>query len=176
MSPFLSRAEATLAVILVVLPVPTPARSARSPMAPPSVMTLLEHLVGKWRMSGEVRGKPAEYRLDARNVLAARFVELHMLDTSSVAPYEARVFIGADTTAGRVIVHWLDSFGAAYSVPPGFGKVTGDTLRFELAYPTGTFRDTFVYDSRSDSWDITLLSRDSKNEWSVFAHYSARRS
>jgi hypothetical protein len=141
----------------------------------PEVDTLLAHLIGHWRMRGDVRGKPATYDLDARYTLRDRYVELHMVDVAVPSAYEARVLVGADTANGHVIVHWLDNFGAAYSVPPGYGTTHGDTLRVEFAYPTGAFRDTFIYNVREDSWDVTLLSETPAKTWSRFAHYSITR-
>jgi hypothetical protein len=102
--------------------------------APPEpAAPLLERFVGHWTMTGTVRGRPATYRLDVAWVLAHRFVELHMKDVGHTpAQYEARVFIGPDTLPGRVLGHWLDSFGAAYSVPPATGIAAGDTLTLDL--------------------------------------------
>jgi hypothetical protein len=55
---------------------------------------LLERLVGRWTLTGQVRGKPAGYRLDADWMLQHRYVQLHMTDVRHTpAQYEARVFI-----------------------------------------------------------------------------------
>jgi hypothetical protein len=136
---------------------------------------LLDRLVGDWRMVGQVRGKPVTYTLAARRVLDGRYVELHMTDVNRPAQYEARVFVGADTAPGRVLVHWLDSFGAAHSVPHASGAVDGDTLRFEFAYRSGPFRDTFVYDSAAQRWSFLLEAGDGQGGWQRFADYVAQR-
>jgi hypothetical protein len=146
-------------------PVPLPASLAFDSLA--------SHLVGRWRMEGDVRGKRAVYDLEAERVLGGRFIELHMID--SAAAYEARVFIGADTADGRVIAHWMDNFGAAYSVPPGYGTARGDTIQVDFAYPTGIFHDTFVYNRGDDTWEFTLLSQDARKAWQKFAHYGVKR-
>src|ERR1700716_1549595 len=96
----------------------------------------LERLVGRWRMSGEVRGRSAVYDVTVERLLNRRYVELHMLDTARPPQYETRLFIGADTAQDKVLAHWLDSFGVAFSVPPGVGVVSGDTMRVEFDYPT----------------------------------------
>ena len=139
------------------------------------VDSLLGHLLGRWRMSGEVRGRPATYALEATRVLQGRFVELHMEDVHRPAAYEARVFVGADTAAGRVIAHWLDNFGAAYSIPAATGEVRGDTLLLAFAYAGGAFRDTFVYDRGGDRWQFRLEAADSAGGWRPFASYEVRR-
>jgi hypothetical protein len=121
--------------------------------APPApAAPLLERFVGHWTMTGTVRRRPATYRLEVAWVLAHRFVELHMEDVEHTpARYEARVFIGPDTLPGHVLGHWLDSFGAAYSVPPATGITAGDTLTLDFPYPGGAFHDTFIHDRVTDT-------------------------
>lgn len=149
--------------------------TAQGPPAPPSV-PLLERLVGRWTMTGTVRGKPATYRLDVDWTLQRRYVELHMVDATHTPPgYEARVLIGPDTAQGRVIAHWLDNTGAAFSVPPGTGEVRGDTLAIEFPYPDGAFHDRFVFDRRTNAWTVTLDADDGKGGTSRFAEYHVRR-
>jgi hypothetical protein len=141
-----------------------------------AVDSLLQHLVGTWRMQGAVGGRPATYSLDAARVLGNTFVELHMVDASRPPTYEARVFIGADTTSGMVIAHWLDMFGAAYSIPHATGSVRGDTLLFTFAYSTGPFRDTFIYDRNADTWHFRLEQASATGgPWRPFAEYEVRR-
>ena len=135
---------------------------------------LLERLVGQWRMTGSVRGRPARYTLDATRVLQGRFVELHMEDVNRPPAYEARVFIGVDSVGGRYIAHWLDRFGAAYSIPHGTGHARGDTLLLDFPYPAGAFRDAFVYDRQSDTWHFRLEAADSAGGWRLFAEYQVR--
>jgi hypothetical protein len=104
---------------------------------------LLDHLVGRWQMRGIIRGKPVEYRMEARRVLQSRFVELHMEDTARHPAYEGRAIIGADSIGQRSVAHWLDNFGAGYSIPHATGEARGDTLLLLFPYPTGNLRDTF---------------------------------
>ena len=70
--------------------------------------------------------------------------------------------MGDDTTAKTMRIevgprlegHWLDSFGAAYSVPAATGVVAGDSLILDFPYPSGAFHDSFVYDAAADTWTI----------------------
>lgn len=157
---------------LAVLPSRLP---AQSPPAPPSV-PLLGRLVGRWTMTGAVRGKPVTYRLDVAWTLQRRYVELHMVDATRTPPgYEARVLVGPDTAKGRVIAHWLDNTGAAFSVPPGTGAARGDTLAVDFPYPDGAFHDRFVFDERSSGWTFTLDAEDGKGGTTRFAEYRATR-
>lgn len=163
------------AALGTALDVAPPAAAAQPPAgARPAADSLLDRLVGEWRMTGQVRGRSVTYALTARRVLADRYVELHMRDVARPPGYEARVFVGADTVPGRVLVHWLDSFGAAASVPHGTGRVVGDTLRFEFAYATGPFRDTFVHHGPGRGWTFRLESGDARGGWRPFAEYVVR--
>jgi hypothetical protein len=165
---------ALAAACLVAAAPATPASAQAAPDV--HADSILTCFIGRWRLTGEVRGQPVAYDMTAERTLNGRFVELHMVDSSDPPRYEARVIIGADTGRRHVIAHWLDTFGAAFSVPPGVGSVSGDTIVIDFPYPAGAFRDTFVHDSRADSWKITLLSRDAHDSWQPFASYTARRS
>jgi hypothetical protein len=147
-------------------------RVGAQPAALPTANMLLERLVGDWRMVGQARGRPVTYDLVAKHVLGGRYIELHMKDVARPAQYEALVFIGADTLPNRVLVHWLDSFGAAYSVPPGAGAVSGDTVRFEVPYHDRPFRDTFVFHPADRSWVFRLEASDGRGGWKTFAEYA----
>lgn len=152
--------------------------AASAPLAaqtPASTDSLLERFVGQWAMAGTVRGSPATYALDVSRVLQGKFVELHMTDVHLPPGYEARAFLGADTAGTGVVAHWLDNFGAAYSVPTATGAARGDTLVLNFPYPTGAFRDTFVYDRTRDRWDMRLERADANGGWTLFAQYEAHR-
>jgi hypothetical protein len=138
--------------------------------------SLLDQLVGDWRMTGTVRGNPVTYTLVARRTLQNKYVELHMTDVSQPPRYEARVFIGQDSLPSQLVVHWLDAFGAAYSIPHGTGSISGDTLRFSFNYASGPFRDTFVFDRAAGAWRFLLESGDGSGGWGTFATYTVRRS
>jgi hypothetical protein len=137
--------------------------------------SLLQHLVGTWGMIGTVRGKPVTYHLQASRVLHGRYVELHMADAAQPSAYEARVFLGVDSAAGRYIVHWIDSFGAGFSIPHAVGEARGDTVQFTFAYADGPFRDTFTYDRARGEWHFLLESGVVGGGWKLFGDYRARR-
>jgi hypothetical protein len=164
---------ASLAGSLALSPAaPLGAQSAASPAALDSV---LDRLVGHWTMQGAVHGRPATYALDVARTLRGRFVELHMRDFHEPPAYEARVFIGVDSAARRYVAHWLDNFGAAYSIPPATGTARGDTLELDFPYPDWAFHDTFIYQRPSDAWTMRLESADGAGGWKLFAEYRAKR-
>lgn len=140
----------------------------------PPLDVKLDRLVGDWTMTGTVLGKPVEYRMDGRRAIQSRYVELRMIDVAKPPQYEARVFIGTDTTDRGYIAHWLDNFGASFSIPHATGGLRGDTLSLMFPYENGNFRDTFVYDPGSDSWTFKLETAAGKS-WKLFAQYQVRR-
>jgi len=141
----------------------------------PATRSLLDELVGDWRMVGQVRGHPVTYDLVTRRILNGRFVELHMTDAGRPSQYEARVFIGEDTAARGVLVHWLDNTGAAYSVPHGKGMISADSVQFDIPYSDVTFRDTFVFSRANGTWTFRLEASDGRGGWKPFAAYELRR-
>lgn len=132
---------------------------------------VLKALDGNWQMRGDVRGKPVTYTLTAHPTLQASFTELHMKDVHTPPEYEARVLIGVDAGSGGLIVHWLDSFGAQYSVPHATGTIKGNTLEFTFPYARAPFRDTFTYHPESRSWQFTLEAQQADGSWGHFAGY-----
>jgi hypothetical protein len=73
------------------------------------------------------------------------------------------------TLAGIVIgclTHYVAGQSPA-SPPP--------SLTLDFPYPDGAFHDTFVYDSRSDSWTTHLDATDGAGGWKRFAEYRAVR-
>ena len=164
------RCVRTCAVLTAIILAGAPLSAQRSPTD-----SLLSRLTGRWIMRGSVRGKAEMYTMDGARVLTGKFVELHMTDTTHPPAYEARVFIGADTAAGRIIVHWLDAFGAAYSVPAAAGAVRGDTLDFTFRYSTGPFRDLFIYRPVTRTWYFRLEDTDSAGHPRLFGEYAVTR-
>jgi hypothetical protein len=138
----------------------------------PSLLKLLD---GEWLMKGDVLGKPVTYLLVAGPTLQARFTELHMRDLAEPPQYEARVFLGVDAESSDLIAHWMDSFGARYSIPHGTGRIDGSTLQFTFPYPDGPFRDTFEFDPRNSTWHFRIEAGQPDGSWKHFARYDVRR-
>src|SRR5439155_17717885 len=97
--------------------------------------SLLDAMVGEWAATGTTRGQRARYRVSVQRILAGKYVALRMLDAAHKTPeYEALVIIGEGARPGEFIAHWIDNFGAQYSVPPGTGTRRGDTLFIDFPY------------------------------------------
>ncbi|MDN5871930.1 MAG: hypothetical protein L0H73_14560 [Nitrococcus sp.] len=119
-------------------------------------------------------GKPVEYDMEAFPTLQSAFTEIHMNDVERPSQYEARVFIGL-TKSGMVIVHWLDSFGAKYSVPHGTGTLDGNTITFKIPYPSGAMRNTLTYQPSKHTWSWVIQAQQTDGSWKHFAKYTVQR-
>lgn len=136
----------------------------------------LKALDGDWVMSGDVMGKPVTYQMTARPTLQGAFTEIHMNDVQVPSEYEARVLIGYDAESNTIIAHWLDSFGAKYSIPHGTGGVTDNSIQFSIPYGSSTFRDTFTYNQETNTWLFVLEASKPDGTWKHFARYDVYRS
>lgn len=169
----MSRRLMVLALLATVALVPRAIAAQEGTPPNAEADAVLERLLGEWIMRGHVMGDSVTYRLHVGRQLMGRFVELHMRDVSVPSQYEGRVFIGADTIAPRIIAHWMDSFGAAYSVPPGVGTARGDTVQFTINYTTGEFHD--ILSANADgTWRLLITARTAEGV-SVFADYVLSR-
>jgi len=165
-----------LAVLATLLVMPALAGRAqeivvRDDPRPP----LLKQLDGEWLMQGDVLGKPVTYLLVAGPTLRARFSELHIRDVAEPPQYEARVFLGVDAETGELIAHWMDDFGARYSIPHGTGRIEGGVMQFTFPYADGPFRDTFEFDSSNGTWSFRVETGQPDGSWKHFARYEIRR-
>jgi len=160
-------------VLLLISPLAVRAQNivVRDDPRPP----LLRQLDGEWLMTGDLLGKPVTYLLVAGPTLRARFSELHMRDIAQPPEYEARVFLGVDAESGELIAHWLDDFGARYSIPHGTGRIEGAVMQFTFPYAGGPFRDTFEFDPGSGTWSLRVEAGQADGSWKHFARYEIRR-
>ena len=136
---------------------------------------ILKALDGRWVMSGDVMGKTVTYKMIAAPTLQGTFTEMHMNDVQVPSEYEARVFIGYDLGSQTVIAHWMDSFGAKYSVPHGTGRITGNTIQFTIPYEGSPFRDTLTYNQKTKTWLFVIEISQTDGTWKHFARYDIRR-
>lgn len=136
---------------------------------------LLDKLVGKWDLAGQIGKRNVKNDFSAEWSLNHQFVELSFVDASNPPAYTARVFIGYDCVSERYVVHWLDSFGARFSETLGYGKRSGQEIEFRFEYADGPFLNKFTYDPKSDEWHFHLTRKDDKGQWVVFADQYLRR-
>lgn len=151
------------------------AHTQNLPRAPDARPEILKALDGHWVMSGDVMGKSVTYTMVAEPTLQGTFTEMHMKDVQVPSEYEARVFIGYDPTSESVIAHWMDSFGAKYSIPHATGHITGNVIEFTFPYKDGSFRDTLTYSPEKLSWEFVIEASQPDGSWKHFARYEIHR-
>jgi hypothetical protein len=120
-------------------------------------------------------GKPVQYNLVAASALHGQYTEISMNDVQVPSEYEARVFIGLDADSNTIIAHWLDSFGAQYSIPHGTGSISDNTIEFIVPYPGSSFKDRFEYSLAGDTWVLEITAQQPDGAWAHFAMYSFKR-
>lgn len=138
---------------------------------PDSRPEILKKLDGTWLVTGQVQGDSVAYNLSVKPVLNNTFSELHMKDVSVPPQYEAIVFIGYDTAGKKIISHWMDSFGPAFSIPHGTGMIGQDRIEFIIPYEGNPFRDILTYNEKENSWSFIIESSQDSITWSNFASY-----
>jgi hypothetical protein len=142
----------------------------------PFYNTLLDRLVGKWRVKGRIAGQPIRQACDAEWVLNHQFLKVHFLDVRAIegrktnAEYEAEVFIGYDNMSERYVAHWLDTFGGRFSESLGYGRSDGaSSVKFVFEYPGGPLHNTISWRAGDKTWSMLIEQKDGKGKWTVFA-------
>ncbi len=130
--------------------------------------SLLEKIIGKWTVSGDIGGEKIGYHFMAGWELNHQFVELSFADTAVNPQYMAKVFIGFDCISKRYVAHWLDNFGGRFSETLGYGIKNGNSIEFRFEYPEGPFLNNFIYNSNNDSWQFHTSTKKSNGSWVTF--------
>jgi len=139
---------------------------------------VLDHLEGRWKISGVILKQPREMSLTAEWVLNHQFLFLDEKDanTSAGKPgYEAHIYIGYDNASERYVIHWIDIFGGRFSETLGYGSRAGNSIRFNFEYPDGPFHNTFTWSPQDQSWHFFLEQKGEEGKWKTFADQKAIR-
>jgi hypothetical protein len=134
---------------------------------------LLDQMVGHWKMSGKMMGKPATHTVDAEWVLNHQFLRIHEIGPidpkTGKAQYEATPLIGYDNMSERYVAHWIDVFGGRFSETLGYGKRVGNEIDFVFEYPDGPFRTNFIWDATRHEWRWQMTQKNAAGQWTSFA-------
>lgn len=146
------------AITLIALLAATPAFAQQATFADP----LVDHLAGKWVLTGQMDKGPVTHDLTAEWVLAHQYLEIHETsreknkDGSLV--YQATVFIGWD--AGKKIydVVWLDDYGSISTQSLGYATPNGNSLAFVFHNrdDAGGFHTTFTWHPENGTWSMDM--------------------
>jgi hypothetical protein len=140
---------------------------------------LVDHMVGPWRMTGDVLGRAAHHHVVAGWVLDKQFLRIEE-KTAGDAPsderrYDSIWFLGYDTVSDRYVMHLMDTFGGRFSETLGYGTRDGNTIRFVFEYPDGPFHTDFTWDAQKQQWSWLMQQKDKDGHWTPFARLTLAR-
>lgn len=145
-----------LATCVLALGILSPSVTAQQTDASP---TLLDRLVGRWVLRGDIGGQQTTHDVDAALVLNRGYVRLHEVsrekNKNGTPAYEAIVFVNVDDKTGEYNLLWLDTTSNAGLTGTGIGhgKATGNSIPFIISPGTpDEFHTTFEYDPANDTW------------------------
>lgn len=148
---------APLAALVALLVCPSIASTQEARLNDP----LLDALVGRWVLRGEIKGRSTTHDVDAAWVLNHRFLRLHERSRETTKEgepqYEADVFIGWDSAGGRYVAHWMDVFGGGFSLT-GYAQPDAAAVPFVFASGDDRFNTTFIFDKGDGTWRWTMDS------------------
>ncbi|HEV3418707.1 MAG TPA: DUF1579 family protein [Candidatus Acidoferrum sp.] len=134
---------------------------------------LLDHMVGNWKLTGNVMGRAAEHTVSVEWVLNHQFLRISEKDdalaSSDRVPYEAMIMVGYDNTSERYVAHWNDVFGGRFSETLGYGTRAGNEIRFVFEYPDGPFHTTFRWNPETHQWKWLMQQKNKSGLLTEFA-------
>ncbi len=163
----------SLLVILVSLPISAQQTTFQD--------SLLEHMIGKWVLQGDIAGKETTHDVITEWVLGHQYLQLHEIsretNANGEAEYEAIVYIGWDQPSSRYACLWLDVTGGGGLTGQAIGhaKRSGDKLPFVFKGSDGSiFHTTFAYTKGTDIWQW-LMDNEEKGKLQPFARVKLTR-
>lgn len=133
---------------------------------------LMNHLVGRWTMTGTLGGKQTAHDADARWVLNREYVEFHEVSPERRADgtpaYEAILFLGWHAKTNEFMCLFLDNTMGGGLSPEGIarGKRSGNAIPVVFACRSGecppglseheSLHTTFDYQPSTDTWRLTI--------------------
>jgi len=159
------------AIALATLLATTPAFAQQATFNDP----LVDHLAGKWVLTGQMDKGQVTHDFTAEWVLAHQYLEIHEIsreknkDGSPV--YQAKVFIGWD--AGKKIYDcvWLDDYGSISTQSLGYAKPNGNGIAFVFQNrdDAGSFHTTFAWHPESGTWTMDMDQVNAVGKSEIFA-------
>jgi len=161
------RSAITLAALLAT----TPAFAQQATFNDP----LVDHLAGKWVLTGQMDKGQVTHDIAAEWVLAHQYLEIDEVsreknkDGSPV--YQAKVFIGWD--AGKKIYDcvWLDDYCSISTQSLGYAKPDGNSIAFVFHNrdDAGGFHTTFTWRPEKGAWSMDMDNVATDGKISPFA-------
>ena len=126
--------------------------------------TLVDHLAGKWVLTGQITGKPTTHDITAEWVLAHQYLEFREVSRETnkdgSPAYQATVYIGWDAKKQIYDCVWLDDFGSISTQSLGYAKPDGNRIAFVFQDrdDPGTFHTTFTWHPEIGTWTMDMDS------------------
>lgn len=135
---------------------------------------LVRHLVGSWKLEGDVMGNAAHHDVRADWVLNKQFLRIEE-KTSANAPaterrYDSIWYLGYDPISERYVMHLMDTYGARFSETLGYGTRDGNQIKFVFEYPDGPFHNTYRWNPEENSWQWLMEQKNKDGKWVPFAN------
>lgn len=138
----------------------------------PDPVQLLDHLAGKWVLTGTIGGKQTTHDVEAAWVLRREYLKIHEVsrekDAQGEPAYEAIVLVSWDPRANQYACLWMDSTAGGALTSPVTCRATPapDSIPFLFTLsPSESLHTTFSYRKATDKWQWTIDDeKDGKTE------------
>ena len=128
-----------------------------------SAAALMNHLVGRWTMTGTLGGKQTIHDVDASWILKREYVQFHEVsrerDADGRPAYEAIVLLSWHVKTSEFMCLWLDNTAGGGLSPQGIarGPQSGDTIPLVFTISQReSLHTTFAYDRSAETWRLTI--------------------
>ena len=126
-------------------------------------LRLLDHLAGKWEMTGTLSGKHTTHYVEAEWILNREYLRLHEVsrerNANGTPVYEAIMFIGWEPKAQEFACLWLDSTEAwdfsAHGIMRGKPAQTSIPLVLNVS-SSEALHTTFTYQANDKTWRLLI--------------------
>ena len=146
------------AFVFAVLFAATPAFAQQATFNDP----LVDHLAGKWVLTGQIKKKTKKHDITAEWVLAHQYLELQEnsreMNKDGSPVYQATVYIGWDAKKQIYDCVWLDDYGSISTQSLGYAKPNGSSIAFVFQNrdDPGSFHTTFTWHPKNGTWAIDM--------------------
>jgi hypothetical protein len=124
--------------------------------------SLIDHLSGKWILTGEIAHRQTTHDISAVWVMNHQYLEIREISREQRPDgspfYDATVYIGWDESTKHYVCVWLDDYGSISTQSLGYAVRVGDSIPFVFQDrdDDGKFHTTFSYDEASNSWAMNM--------------------
>lgn len=147
---------------------------------PAASRQMLERMIGRWVLTGEIAGQAATHDVEADWVLQGKYVRITEVSRESgddgLPAYEATIFVGWLASADRYVCLWLDNTEVASGEVTCLAPQAPDAISFEFRDAQGAliFTNTFSYDAAHDAWRWRMVNT-SEGRQDLFGDVTLRR-